>query len=74
MKDRQTKEPMAPYVGASQEMAKLGATLKENGVYNFTWRNLLHTNPPLSVNEAELREVFEIVNKALEITDSAVTG
>jgi taurine--2-oxoglutarate transaminase len=72
VKNRQTKEPMAPYVGASPEMARLGAYLKEHGVYNFTWRNLLHTNPPLTVTEAELREVFEIINKALEITDAAV--
>jgi uncharacterized protein YqgV (UPF0045/DUF77 family) len=42
-------------------------------VYNFTWRNLLHTNPPLTVTEAELREVFEVINQALEITDAAVT-
>jgi taurine--2-oxoglutarate transaminase len=74
VKDRHTKEPMGPYVGSSPEMTKLGAYLKEQGVYNFTWRNMLHTNPPLTVTEAELREVFEIVNKALEITDKAVTG
>jgi len=73
VKNRKTKEPMGPYVGASPEMAKLGAFLKDNGVYNFTWRNMLHTNPPLTVTEAELREVFEIINKALEITDQAVT-
>lgn len=74
VKDRKTKEPMAPYVGASPEMAKLGAYLKDNGVYNFTWRNMLHTNPPLTVTESELRDVFEIINKALEITDQAVTA
>lgn len=72
VKNRRTKEPMAPYVGASPEMTKLGAYLKEQGVYNFTWRNMLHTNPPLTTTEAQLREVFEIVNKALEITDAAV--
>ena len=74
VKNRKTKEPMAPYVGGSPEMAKLGAYLKDNGVYNFTWSNMLHTNPPLTVTESELREVFEIINKALAITDQAVTG
>jgi taurine---2-oxoglutarate transaminase len=74
VKNRDSREPMAPYVGPSPEMAKLGAFLKDNGVYAFTWRNLLHTNPPLTVNEDELREVFEVVNKALEITDAAVTS
>ncbi len=72
VKNRQTKEPMAPYVGASPEMTQLGVYLREQGVYNFTWRNMLHTNPPLTVTESELREVFEIINKALEITDAAV--
>ncbi len=74
VKNRKTKEPMAPYVGASPEMAKLGAVLKEKGVYAFTWRNMLHTNPPLSVTESELKEVFEIINAALAVTDEAVTG
>ncbi len=74
VKNRKTKEPMAPYVGGSPEMAKLGAYLKDNGVYNFTWSNMLHTNPPLTVTESELKEVFEIINKALAITDAAVTG
>lgn len=73
VKSRKTKEPMGPYVGSSPEMTRLGAYLKDHGVYNFTWRNMLHANPPLSVTEAELREVFEIINKALEITDAAVT-
>lgn len=74
VKNRETKEPMGPYVGASPEMSKLGAFLREKGVYNFTWRNLLHTNPPLCVTEAELREVFAIINEALAITDGFVTA
>jgi taurine--2-oxoglutarate transaminase len=74
VKNRRTKEPMAPYVGPSPEMAKLVSYLKDNGVYAFTWRNMLHTNPPLTVTEPELREVFEVINKALEITDAAASG
>jgi taurine--2-oxoglutarate transaminase len=74
VKNRKTKEPMAPYVGPSPEMAKLVSYLKDNGVYAFTWRNMLHTNPPLTVTEPELREVFEVINKALEITDAAASG
>ena len=73
VKNRETKEPMGAYLGTSPEMAKLGGFLKEKGIYAFTWRNLLHTNPPLSVTEAELREVFAIINEALAITDGFVT-
>ncbi|MCS6909130.1 MAG: aminotransferase class III-fold pyridoxal phosphate-dependent enzyme [Anaerolineales bacterium] len=72
VKNRKTKEPIAPYTGGGPEMTKLVAFLKEKGVYAFTWRNLLHTNPPLCVTEAELREVFEIINEALAIADEAV--
>jgi adenosylmethionine-8-amino-7-oxononanoate aminotransferase len=32
---------------------------------------MLHTNPPLIVTEPQLREVFAIIDKALEITDAA---
>jgi len=73
VKNRATKEPLAPYTGGGPEMTKLGAFLKEKGVYAFTWRNLLHTNPPLCVTEAELREVFAIINEALAIADESVT-
>jgi taurine--2-oxoglutarate transaminase len=72
VKNRATKEPLAPYTGGGPEMTKLGAFLKDKGVYAFTWRNLLHTNPPLCVTEAELREVFAIINEALAIADEAV--
>jgi adenosylmethionine-8-amino-7-oxononanoate aminotransferase len=41
------------------------------GVYNFVWRNLLHTNPPLCVTEEQLRAVMAIVNDALTIADGA---
>lgn len=73
VKNRKTKEPMAPYAGSSPEMMKLGAFLKEHGIFNFTWYNMLHTNPPLTVTEAQLREVFAVIDKGLEITDAAVT-
>lgn len=72
VKNRRTKAPMAPYTGGGPEMTKLGAYLKEKGVYAFTWRNMLHTNPPLCVTEAELKEVFGVINEALAITDEAV--
>ncbi len=72
VKNRKTREPMAPYTGGGAEMTRLTTYLKDNGVYNFVWRNMLHTNPPLTATESELKEVFEIINKALEITDQAV--
>ncbi len=74
VRDRRTKEPLAPFNGTSPEMAKLGAFFKERGLYTFIHWNNFFTNPPLSITEAELREAFEIINAALAITDAAVTG
>jgi taurine--2-oxoglutarate transaminase len=72
VRNRETKEPMAPYNATSPEMQKLGAYLKEQGMYAFINWNNLFTNPPLCITEAQLREAFGIIDKGLEITDAAV--
>jgi taurine--2-oxoglutarate transaminase len=74
VRNRATKEPIAPFNGTSPEMQKLGAFLKENGMYAFINWNNLFTNPPLCITEAQLREAFELIDRGLEITDAAVTG
>ncbi|MFZ1768333.1 MAG: aminotransferase class III-fold pyridoxal phosphate-dependent enzyme [Caldilinea sp.] len=71
VKNRESKEPLAPYTGGGEVMPKLAAYLREHGVYTYVWRNLLHTNPPLCVTEEQLREVMAIVNDALTIADGA---
>jgi taurine--2-oxoglutarate transaminase len=73
VRNRETKEPMAPFNGTSPEMQKLGAYLREAGMYAFTNWNNLFTNPPLCITEEELRGAFTIIDKALEITDAAVS-
>jgi len=73
VKNRKTKEPLAPFNGNSPVMQKLTAALKERGLYTFVHWNTFFTNPPLSINERELREGFDIINEALAITDEAVT-
>ncbi|MCC6192161.1 MAG: aminotransferase class III-fold pyridoxal phosphate-dependent enzyme [Anaerolineales bacterium] len=74
VKNRATKEPMAPFNGTSPEMQRLAAFFKDHGLYVFIHWNNFFTNPPLSITEAELRGAFEIINRALELTDAAVTG
>ena len=66
VKNRATKEPMP-----AAEMAKLSAYLKEHGLYHFASGHLLFTNPPLIITEEQLKEAFDIINQALEITDQA---
>jgi taurine--2-oxoglutarate transaminase len=72
VKNRATKEPMAPFNGTSPEMQKLGAFLRQEGMYVFINWNNLFTNPPLCITEPQLRESFAIIDRALEITDAAV--
>ena len=60
--------------GSSPEMAALGKQFRQDGLYTFVRWHTFFTNPPLTVTEAELREAFAIIDKALEITDRAVVG
>jgi len=64
---------MAPFNGTSAEMQKLGAYLREQGMYVFINWNNLFTNPPLCITEEQLRQSFAVIDKALEITDAGVT-
>jgi taurine--2-oxoglutarate transaminase len=73
VRDRKTRQPMAPFGGTSDEMAALGRFFRQEGLYTFVRWNAFYTNPPLCITEAELREAFGIIDRALEITDRAVS-
>jgi len=72
VRSRKTREPMAPFNGASEEMLALGKFFRQEGLYTFVRWNTFFTNPPLCINEKELREGFAIIDRALAITDKAV--
>jgi taurine--2-oxoglutarate transaminase len=72
VRNRQTKEPMAPFGGSSPEMAALGRFFRQEGLFTFVRWNYFFTNPPLCITEAELREGIAIIDRALDITDRAV--
>jgi taurine--2-oxoglutarate transaminase len=55
-------------------MQKLAAYLREQGMYAFVNWNNVFTNPPLCITEEQLKDAFTIVDRALEITDAAVTA
>ena len=73
VKNRKSREPMAPYGATSEAMTKMVGFLRENGVFCFANSNILHTNPPLTVTEKELTDVFAIVDRALELTDQYIS-
>jgi taurine--2-oxoglutarate transaminase len=72
VRNRQTREPMAPFNGTSPEMQALGKFFRQEGLYTFVRWNTFFTNPPLCITESELREAFAIIDRGLETTDKAV--
>jgi taurine--2-oxoglutarate transaminase len=65
VKDRATKEPLAPYGGTSPAMAELVGALKANGVLPFTNYHRLHIVPPCTITDEEMRQGLAAVDKAL---------
>ena len=74
VRDRKTRQPLAPYNGTSPEMAALGKFFRQEGLYTFVRWNSFFTNPPLCVTEEQMREGFAIIDRALEATDNAIGG
>jgi taurine--2-oxoglutarate transaminase len=72
VRNRETREPMAPFNDTSPEMQALGKFFRQEGLYTFVRWNTFFTNPPLCITEEEMREAFAILDKGLEITDGAV--
>jgi len=73
IRDRKTRQPMAPFNGTSLEMASLGKFFRQEGLFTLVRWNYFFTNPPLIITEEQLREAFGIIDRGLEITDKAVT-
>ena len=54
-------------------MTALDARLRQAGLYTMTHWNAFFTNPPLCITAAQLREGFEIIDRALDATDAEVS-
>src|SRR3954469_25450952 len=72
VRDKAKKVPLAPFNGASEEMVALGKFFRQEGLYTFVRWNTFFTNPPLCIDETQLRDAFAIIDRGLEITDRAV--
>ena len=66
--------PMTGFNGTSDEMKAIGKFLRDNDLYTMIANNSIHTNPPLCITEEQLADGFEIIDRALDIADQAVTG
>ncbi|MCG2786062.1 MAG: aminotransferase class III-fold pyridoxal phosphate-dependent enzyme [Anaerolineae bacterium] len=74
VKNRETKEPIAPWNGSSPEMNALKKYCTEHGLFVYTHWHTILIIPPLIISEEQLREGFDVLDKALEITDKAVSA
>ena len=74
VKDKETKEPMAPWNAKPSEMgamADVARFLRDNGLYTFVRWNWIFAVPPLCITESQLKDGLAIIDQALEITDAA---
>ena len=75
VKNRITKEPMAPFNAAPADMAvmnKVAAKIKELGMYTFVRWGYIFVAPPLCVTEEQIDEGLAIISEALRIADEHV--
>jgi taurine--2-oxoglutarate transaminase len=75
VKNRQTKEPMAPFNAKPDEMAimnKVAAKIKELGMYTFVRWNYVFIAPPLCITKDQVDEGLAIISQALRIADEYV--
>lgn len=74
VKNRKTKEPMAPFNAKPDEMTvmnKVAAKIKELGMYTFVRWGYVFIAPPLIVTKEQIDEGLEIISEALKIADEA---
>ena len=75
VKNKITKEPMAPFNAKPDEMAimnKVAAKIKQLGMYTFVRWSYIFIAPPLCVTKEEVDEGLAIIGKALTIANSFV--
>ena len=76
VKNRDTKEPMAPFNARPDDMVvmnKVAAKIKELGMYTFVRWSYIFIAPPLCVTKDQIDEGLAIISEAIRIADENVT-
>lgn len=74
VKNRDTREPMAPFNAGPAEMAvmnKVAAKIRELGMYTFVRWSYVFIAPPLCVTKEQIDEGLAIISEAIKIADEA---
>jgi taurine--2-oxoglutarate transaminase len=74
VKDRKTKEPLAPWNSSSPEMTAFRKACLEHGLYVYTHWHTVLIIPPLPITEMQLREGFAVLDRALDGIDKVING
>jgi len=72
VKNKKTKEPMAPFNAKPDEMTvmnKVVAKIKELGMYTFVRWSYIFVAPPLIINKEQIDEGLAIISEAISIAD-----
>ena len=75
VKNRKTREPMAPFNAKPDEMGvmnKVAAKIKELGMYTFVRWSYIFVAPPLIVTKEQIDEGLAIISEAIKIADEHV--
>lgn len=75
VKNRKSKEPMAPFNAKPDEMVimnKVAAKIKELGMYTFVRWNYIFIAPPLCINKKQVDEGLSIISQAIAIADEYI--
>ena len=67
-------ERIVPYAGSHPAMAKLGKFYRDNGLFTVLQWSMVMCNPPLCINEAQMADGFDIIDRGLDIVDEAFEG
>ena len=73
VRNRKTKEPMAPYNGSSPEMNLIKKAVLDAGLFMYIHWNMLLIIPPLIITDKQLEEGIQIIDQALKLIDDNVT-
>jgi taurine--2-oxoglutarate transaminase len=75
VKNRATKEPMAPFNASAAEMVvmnKVATKIRELGMYTFVRWSFIFVAPPLCINQEQVDEGLAIISQAIAIADEYV--
>jgi taurine---2-oxoglutarate transaminase len=75
VKNRETKEPMAPFNAKPEEMIvmnKVAARLKDLGMYTFVRWNYIFVAPPLCITKEQIDEGLAMISDAISIADREI--